>query len=69
MRPTVPLSSSRAGSPDATERWSHNLHYDRVILDAIPRAASGPLTSAAGMSYRHHLYWRYPLVWARSAAR
>ena len=29
------------------ERWNHNLHYHRVILDTVPDRAGGPSTSAA----------------------
>jgi hypothetical protein len=25
-------------------------------------------SGAPGVSYRHHLYWRYSLVWAKPAA-
>src|SRR5215472_16867101 len=40
-------STAGPGRAAPPEPWSHNLHYHRVIFDAIPRAASGPSTSAA----------------------
>ncbi|HEX9042344.1 MAG TPA: hypothetical protein VF838_15170 [Trebonia sp.] len=42
--------------------WNHNVHYQRVILDAV-RSTAGRLLP--GVRYRRHLLWRYSLIWLK----
>src|SRR5690606_20341941 len=44
-------------------RWNHNIHYDRVILDAVPNAARTALDVATGHGLRTaDLHRRVPHV-------
>jgi hypothetical protein len=52
----------------ASDRWNHNIHYHRVIVDAVPPACE-PSTSATGKECprtngaRSSRAWSAPIGW------
>lgn len=60
--------------------WNHNVHYQGVILNAVPAGCGAAISDVTwaqaratarrllpGVRYRRRLLWRYSLIWDKPA--